>query len=376
MSGGKAYAEVRSATDELKHAGRHDEALEYSLAALAAVLRKAGELELRLAKIERERVGRRGERTDHEQLALLLDELSRSAAAADIDPEALAREDAELTREIEDAESAQKTPRKAARGSWRTGQKVPREVKVHTVTESEKQCSRCGREKSAMGHDEREILDYIPARFVVREHRMEKYACGHCKDGVTTAAGPADAVEQLSASASLLSHVVVSKYADHTPLTRLAGIFARSGAAISVSTLSDWSAAVADQVSPIVDALEEKVKGALVIGTDATGIKVLDPKSPENIERGTMWCYVGDGKDVLFRYAPTGEGETGPWELLRGRRGYVQADAASVFDRLFNGKVANATEVGCWSHYPDPRIIRSVFRTERFSSDLRDLDSG
>ena len=45
-----------------------------------------------------------------------------------------------------------------------------------------------------------------------------------------------------------------------------------------------------------------------------------------------MWCYVGDERDVVFRYTPTGEGATGPWETL-------QADAASVFDRLFNGQV-------------------------------------
>src|SRR5213083_895073 len=44
------------------------------------------------------------------------------------------------------------------------------------------------------------------------------------------------------------------------------------------------------------------------------------------------------------------EGATGAWEFLSGRSGYVQAEAASVFDRVFNGRVASAVEVGCWSH--------------------------
>ncbi len=92
--------------------------------------------------------------------------------------------------------------------------------------------------------------------------------------------------------------------------------------------------------------LEKRVLKVDVIRTDATGVKVLDPQSPENIERGTMWCYMGDDRDVVFRYAPTGEGATGPWEFLAGRTGYVQADAASVFDRVFNGTVASAEEVG------------------------------
>ncbi len=91
--------------------------------------------------------------------------------------------------------------------------------------------------------------------------------------------------------------------------------------------------------------------------------------------------------DVVFRYAPTGEGATGPWEFLAGRTGYVQADAASVFDRVFNGTVASAEEVGCWAHarrrlvalkdmdcrvaYP-LKLIARMYRIERLA-DAREL---
>jgi len=105
-----------------------------------------------------------------------------------------------------------------------------------------------------------------------------------------------------------------------------------------------------DRVVPLVDVLAARVLRACVVQTDATGLKVLDPNSPENIQRSTVWCYVGGDRDVVFRYTPTGEGASGPWESLAGRRGYVQADAASVFDRLFNGQAASAVEVGCWAH--------------------------
>ncbi|MGH7505197.1 MAG: IS66 family transposase, partial [Longimicrobiales bacterium] len=74
------------------------------------------------------------------------------------------------------------------------------------------------------------------------------------------------------------------------------------------------------------------------------------PHHPNHVERGTIWCCVGDDRDVLFHYAETAEGASGPWHILRGRRGYIQADAANVFDRLFNGRAAWATEVGCWAH--------------------------
>jgi hypothetical protein len=119
---------------------------------------------------------------------------------------------------------------------------------------------------------------------------------------------------------------------------------------IAVSTLADWVAGAADRLEPLVDCLAARVRRAHVIGSDATGLRVLDPTSAAHIEQGTIWCYVGDERDVVFRYAPTGAGERGPWTFLAGRTGYIQADAASVFDRLYTGTVASATEVGCWAH--------------------------
>ena len=348
-SGGVALAQVRSAVADLHQDGRQVDASEYALAALAAVLQQSSALELLVAKLRMAGIGKRSERTNAEQLALLLEELLKQAPHADMDPESEARADAVLTQEIEQAELVSPTPRRARR-SWRTSEQVERQVHTHDVPESAKPCVTCGREQQHIGHDDRQILEYVPARFVVHEHQLNKYACGYCKDGVTTAAGPMTVLDQRSADTSLLAHVVVSKYADHTPLTRLAGIYERSGATIAISTMADWVAAVADQVAPIVDVLAQRVQRAHVIGTDATGLKVLDPTSAAHIEHGTIWCYVGDGMDVVYTYAPTGEGATGPWEFLKGRAGYVQADAASVFDRVYNGQVGTAVEVGCWAH--------------------------
>ena len=103
-------------------------------------------------------------------------------------------------------------------------------------------------------------------------------------------------------------------------------------------------------MQPLGERLYERILKAYIVGTDATGLKVLDPLSPAHIRRGSIWVLTGDRRDVLFRYTPTGEGESGPWQFLAGRTGYIQADASNVFDRLFNGKAASAIELGCWSH--------------------------
>jgi transposase len=255
------------------------------------------------------------------------------------------------------------------------------------VPAEERHCAGCGREKRRIGEDTTRTLEYIPARFKEHEYRLAKYACGACKDGVTRAEGPVKVIERSTADASTLAQVVVSKFADHTPLHRQHRIYERGGVDIPVSTMADWVAGVGDRVLPLVDVLAKRVLSAYVVRTDATGLKVLDPNSPENIERGTVWCYVGDDRDVVFRYTPTGEGATGPWQFLAGRRGHIQADAAGVFDRLFNGREATAVEVGCWAHarrkfvalaetdfrvaYP-LQLIRRLYRLE-YLADLQEL---
>jgi transposase len=332
--------------------GQVEEAFDFFVSALGAVLRQNRDLELLVAKLRRERVGSRSERVDPAQLSLLFEQLLELGGQEEVDPEAEAREDAELDQQIDDAEKSQGKRRKKARqqnGTWRT-RGVERQVHPIEVPEQERRCGKCGREKQRIGEDITRSLEYVPAHFIEHEYHLEKYACGTCKQGVSTAPGPAKVIERSAADASVLAHVVVSKYADHCPLHRLHRIYERSGVTIPVSTMSDWVGEVGVRIEPLADQLAERIRQAYVVRTDATGLKVLDPSSSENIERGTMWCYVGDDLDVVFRYTETGEGASGPWEFLAGRTGYVQADAASVFDRLFDGQVASAIEVGCWAH--------------------------
>jgi transposase len=349
-----ALRQIRASAQALLAQGKADEAWELFLSALAAVLVKNRELELLVAKLRRERIGTKSERLDPAQLRLLFDALiGQGGPAGQVDPEAEAKEDAELDRAIDSAEQARPDPsdrkRRKNGPGWQT-RAVERRVHHVEVPAARRTCTDCGREKKRIGVDVTRRLEYVPAHFLEHEYHLEKYACGACKEGVVTASAPAQVLQRSAADASLLAHVVVSKFADHTPLHRLHRIYARSGAEIPVSTLSDWTAGVGDLLAPLVERLARRVLAAYIVRTDATGLKVLDPQSPENIELGSMWSYLGDDRDVVFRYTPTGKGATGPWEFLAGRKGYIQADAANVFDRLFNGQAAAAVELGCWSH--------------------------
>jgi transposase len=362
-----ALQQVREAANALLAEGKVQEAIEFFASALEAVLQKSRELELLVAKLRREQYGKKSERLDPRQLQLLFEvfcsQATEAGATVEMDPEAEAREDAELEREIRDAEAARgegKDKRKR-RNRVRIGL-VERQVHHHEVPESERICKQCGEAKNRIGEDVTRRLEYVPGHFIEHEDHRDKFACGKCKDGVTTAPAPDKVIERSPADASLLAHVVVSKIVDHCPLHRLHKIYQRTGVNIPVSTMSDWMGQIADLLSPLADRLTERVLAAHVDQMDATGVRVLDPSSPDNIQRGTMWCYVGDEREAVFRYTPTGEGAAGPWDFLAGRTGYLQADAATVFDRLFNGRAASAVEVGCWSH------------ARRKLTDLRDMD--
>jgi transposase len=244
---------------------------------------------------------------------------------------------------------------------------------------------------ATIGHDVAEELRFVPGHFERHEYQREKLACGTCKDGVVTAGeGPLRILPRSAASASAIARVVVGKYADHLPLTRQHGIYKRDGVLIPVSTMADWVAGVADMLEPIVDEISRLALASYVLQGDSTGLPVLDPKeSAANIRRGTMWCYVGDERNVVFRYTPTGEGQDGPWTFLRGREGYFQADAANMFDRVFDGQVASAIEVGCLAHLRrkfvalqdvDSRVaypIKLINRLYRFETlaDAKELDT-
>jgi transposase len=385
-----ALRQVRESAQALLREGKSEEAWEFLLAALEAVLVKTQELELLVAKLRRAGRGTRSERIDPAQLQLLFEELVRQSEEAVPDPEAEAKEDAELDREIEAAESQQPERKKKTRKKgpgWRT-RGVERRTHTASLPEAERTCPQCGRPLRPMGEDVTRRLEYVPGHFIEHEHRLEKYGCGACKEGVATAPAPPQVLKRSAADASLLAHVVVSKYADHMPLHRLSRMYARSGADIPASTLSDWVAGVGELVAPLVDRLDQRILSSFIVGTDATGLKVLDPASPEHIQRGSIWVLTGDKRDVLFRYTPTGEGESGPWKFLAGRTGYIQADASNVFDRLFNGKTATAIEIGCWFHarrrivamqetdfrvaYP-LKLIARLYRVEHLA-DVRQLE--
>jgi transposase len=390
------HKEVREQMERVKQQlrtlvaeGRADEAIDLAFAMLEQLQDRNTRLTLELAKERRQRAGRRSERLDPAQLLLMLELMVSEAVDASTDLAATAAEDETLDRERDEIAAATPSPNRRRPVRRRPPPQLPRDVIRHELPESERTCATCAEPMNKIGEDVSELLELVPAHFRVQEHHRVKYACGRCKDGVQTAPGPDKLIEKGLAGPGLLAHVAVSKYEDHIPLHRLSEMYARGGVELASSTLCGWVAAVAEEVQPVVERIWDKALASHTLQTDGSGLKVLDRDDPAGIRTGTMWCFVGDEKYVVFKYAPTGSGEDGPWKFLAGREGYLQADAARVFDRLYNGAKASATEVGCWGHgrrkfhdladsdvrvaYP-LKLISQLYRVEDLA-DRRGLDA-
>jgi transposase len=138
---------------------------------------------------------------------------------------------------------------------------------VHDLAESEKHCKVCDKDLRRIGEEVSERYEYIPAQMLVIEDVCIKYACG-CT--VTTATKPSQPIEKSTAGASLLSQVIVAKYADHLPLNRQQKMFARLGAALSRQTLCGWMGQVAELLDPLYERAKKLVLASKVVQTDDT----------------------------------------------------------------------------------------------------------
>ena len=282
---------------------------------------------------------RKSERLSKEQLTLF------EALWKASDPEGAEEEQAEAGAEQQESKPDQ-TQIKKRGGRQPLAKDLIRERIVHDLGEAEKHCEGCGKDLRLIAEETSERYEYIPASIKVIEDVRLKYACD-CT--VKTADKPAQPIEKSTAGASMLAQVIVSKFADHQPLHRQERIFQRQGVPISRKTMGGWLPAVTELLNPLYQAGKKVLFDSKVIGTDDTGVKVLDPKL-SFARTGRIWPYVGDAHHpvVVYDYTPT-RGRDGPARFLEGYQGYLQADAYSVYDAFFK-PARGLTEVGCMMH--------------------------
>jgi len=123
---------------------------------------------------------------------------------------------------------------------------------------------------------------------------------------------------------------------------------------------------------PVVNLLEERLLSHDIVQMDETTVQVLKESGKRAQSTSYLWLQRGGPPDkpvVRFHYDP-GRGAKVAKRLLEGFTGYLQTDG---YDGYNAAVAANRlTHVGCWAHYPESAVIRSVRREHlRLLSDGR-----
>jgi transposase len=339
--------------------------LRETLQALTQRDRELDGLRHRLDQLLRRLYGPRAERFDPNQPTLFdpcppLPELPPSCGPDESEPPAARR-------------------KKKGHGRRALPKDLPRRREEHDLTEAEKLCPCCAQPRVKLGEQTSEQLDYIPASLRVVEHARPTYACLEClkksergeplpahstleswlpmteseKEArraklIVTAPMPKQPIAKGLAGPGLLAHIITSKYADHLPLYRLEGMFARQGVDISRKTMSDWLAECAALLTPLYELMKRRVLQSRVIHSDDTTVPVQQPGQGKT-KTGRLWVSLGDAAHsyTVFDYTPD-HCRDGPRTFFQGYKGYLQVDAYSGYECLFTS--GDIVEVACWAH--------------------------
>lgn len=297
-------------------------------------------------ELQRHRFGKRSERLDPDQLALALEDVEQTAAAAEIEAE----------RSGKPTRTRAPARRKINRGALPAH--LPRIETVVDVTDPT--CPCCAGMMHKIGEDVAERLDVVPAQFRVLVVRRPKYACRNCPGTVVQAPAPSRLIDGGLPTEALVAHVIVAKYADHLPLYRQARIYARQGIDLDRSTLADWAGRGAWWLRPLHEKLLDELRASPKLFADETRAPVLDPGRGRT-KTGQLWAYARDdrpwrGPDppaVAYVYAPDRKAER-PAAHLRGFRGVLQVDGYAGYralaDRTATPSGGQVELAFCWSH--------------------------
>jgi len=220
------------------------------------------------------------------------------------------------------------------------------------VPEEQKVCPETGEPLKVITVEISEKLEYRPGKLIVNVYKRPQYALHESADsfgGVIAAPMPDHPIAKCKADVGLISHLIVSKFADHLPLYRQDDIFEREGVSIPRATQSSWLMQVYENVKPLGDALRQAIFESDVLFTDDTPIP-LQVKGDGKLKKARLWVYVrgGTGPPLTAYDFSVDRSKKRPLDFLDGYRGYVHADAYSGYDELFRKE--GIFEVGCWAH--------------------------
>lgn len=252
---------------------------------------------------------------------------------------------------------------------------LERECTVIDLPEDQKVCPRSGAALVKIGEEVTEQLAIEPIKAKVIKTVRPKYICKCpiCSEAVpatphseptssaeASALAPAhkiaplepQAIPKSMASASLLAHIAVSKYADALPLYRLAGMLSRSGIDLTRATLASWMIQCGELVRPLINLAKDELLETKVIYADETRYQILKRAGKTATSKSYVWVFMraeAEGPKVIIYEVGPSRSHTVPLEFLGGYSGYLHTDGFEAYEALAE-RAPGITLVGDWVH--------------------------
>jgi transposase len=291
-------------------------------------------LETEVARLTRELIGRKTEKTRVKPVQREL---------AENEPERTEEEAARRREEIARKRRERALAKDAALETKDVEHPLPPELKA---------CPSCGgTEGTELPPEITTTIEYVPGHFVRRRHKRQKMvrACQCEADHIVTAPGPEKLLRGGLYGPSFGAFLIVEKCADSTPIYRIERRFERLGIPVSRGTMNALIHACAERLQPLANRVEERMKDIEVVLADETSVRLQD--RPQ--KRGFMWVFhgkdeIGSGGDlVLYKFALDRSGTT-PVKVLGGSEGTLVVDGYTGYNDVVDPE--QRERGGCWSH--------------------------
>lgn len=227
-----------------------------------------------------------------------------------------------------------KSTTKASEGSPQTGHGPRPQPKLEVVEElclldeADLCCPQCGLELKPMGtlSQDSEVIDFIPARYVLRRIKRQKYkcSCGHIECALEPQGLKLEGERRYSIHFG--AHVAADKYAMHMPLSRQVQEMEAQGLESDTQTLWDRVEQLASHLEPSYRALRAHVLAQPVVGIDESEWKLLS----QGTQKWPIWSV--RAPLAVFYEIRQGKGAKDVRALLKGFQGWAVSDGAKCFE--------------------------------------------
>ncbi len=180
-------------------------------------------------------------------------------------------------------------------------------------------------------------------RVTVRHKAMRK-----SDNAILTAPVPTEPLAKSYASASLLTELIIGKYADHLPFYRQIGMFKRLGIELKQGTVEGWFHGVADLMRPMYYRLRDYMLALDYLQSDESTVPVIDNEKRRAV-KGYMWLARSVIEPlVLFHYHEGSRAQKVVLQFFRDFKGALQVDGYAAYDIL--DKLDGVMILCCWAH--------------------------